>query len=72
MNVNFTFIFRIYDALICGCVLKFSDATIMFEHKLPEKVKARTTNWYIYLRIGKKHPCIIKRYVQISRKYNKV
>jgi len=34
---------------------------------LPEKVKARTTNWYVYPRTEKKHMYIIKK-IQASVK----
>lgn len=69
------------DAFITKCVLKLSDATTVPEHILLVKIKARTTNWHIYLRIKniyifkkvfKMYTYISKRNIQVSRKYNKV
>lgn len=34
------FIFIIYDVMICECMLKVSDTTTVFQHKLLVKVKA--------------------------------
>lgn len=53
MNMNFMFISRIYDALISECVLKLSDIATVFGHTLLVKVKARTSNWHICLRMKK-------------------
>lgn len=56
MNVNFTCsLLEQVSIWLCECVLTFSDETTVFEHILLVKVKARTTNWNIYLRIEKVH-----------------
>lgn len=72
MNVNFTCsLLEQVSIWLCECVLTFSDETTVFEHILLVKVKARTTNWNIYLRIEKVH--MLQRQSQGSKKtYNRI